>query len=143
VADRLARAPQPYSGRESDHLIIGLAGAWFRGGEGRLNSRWDFVLFQHFLILDHVDGEGARLKCLSSSLGKWLDNVSDYAVDLAVIGWLTWRVPRDEPATQFVALVVAAGFGIALAFLAVSWWSVCAQRLRRRRQFRHSFWPKP
>jgi phosphatidylglycerophosphate synthase len=113
-------------------LIAGLAGAWFLGSEGMLRSLWGLVLFQFSIILDHVDGEVARLKFLSSRLGKWLDNISDHAVDLAVIGLLTWRVSRNGPTGQFIGLGVAAALGVTLAFLLVFRWSVSGQYLKLR-----------
>ncbi len=113
-------------------LVTGLAGAWLLGSEGMLKSLWGLVLFQLSVILDHVDGEVARLKFLSSRLGKWLDNVSDHVVDLAVIGLLTWRVAGNGPAAHFVALGVVAAFGITLAFFVVFRWSVSGQRLEVR-----------
>jgi phosphatidylglycerophosphate synthase len=84
------------------------------------------------VILDHVDGEVARLKFLSSPLGKWLDNVSDHAVDLAVIGFLTWRVAERGAGTHFLALGGAAALGITIAFFVVFWWSVSGQHLVAR-----------
>ena len=113
-------------------LITGLAGAWLLGGEGMLRSLWGLLLFQFSVILDHVDGEVARLKFLSSRLGKWLDNISDHAVDLAVIGLLTWRVARNGPTGQFIGLGVAAALGVTLAFFVVFRWSVSGQRLKLR-----------
>jgi phosphatidylglycerophosphate synthase len=113
-------------------LITGLAGAWLLGSEGMLRSLWGLVLFQISLILDHMDGEVARLKFLSSRLGKWLDAFSDHVVGLAVVGLLTWRVARNGPAVQFIGLGLAAALGITLAFLVVFLWSVSAQHLRAR-----------
>lgn len=113
-------------------LITGLAGAWFLGSEGVLRSLWGLVLFQFSVILDHVDGEVARLKFLSSRLGKWLDNVSDHAVDLAVIGLLTRRAAGNGPTSQLIGLGVAAALGVTLAFLVVFWWSVSGRPLEVR-----------
>lgn len=113
-------------------LVTGLAGAWLLGSEGMLKSLCGLVLFQLSVILDHVDGEVARLKFLSSRLGKWLDNVNDHIVDLAVVGLLTWRVAGNGPAAHFVALGVVAAFGITLAFFVVFRWSVSGQRLEVR-----------
>ena len=113
-------------------LVAGLAGAWLLGGEGVLKSLGGLVLFQLSVILDHVDGEIARLKFLSSRLGKWLDNFGDHVVGLAVVGVLTWRVARYGPIAQFIGLGVAAALGITLAFLVVFLWSVSAQRLKVR-----------
>jgi phosphatidylglycerophosphate synthase len=78
------------------------------------------VLFQLPCIQDQADGEVVRLKFLSSPLAKWLDNVSDHTVNLAVIGLLTWRAAANGPADQFVALGMAAAFGITLAFQVIS-----------------------
>ncbi len=108
-------------------LITGLGGAWLLGGGGMLKSLWGLVLFQLSVILDHVDGEVARLKFLSSALGKWLDNVSDHAVDLAVIGFLTWRVAGNG--AHFLAIGWAAALGITIAFVVVFRWSVSGQHL--------------
>jgi phosphatidylglycerophosphate synthase len=108
-------------------LITGLGGAWLLGGGGMLKSLWGLVLFQLSVILDHVDGEVARLKFLSSPLGKWLDNVSDHAVDLAVIGFLTWRVAGNG--AHFLAIGGAAALGITIAFVVVFRWSVSGQHL--------------
>jgi len=108
-------------------LITGLGGAWLLGGGGMLKSLWGLVLFQLSVILDHVDGEVARLKFLSSPLGKWLDNVSDHAVDLAVIGFLTWRVAGNG--AHFLAIGWAAALGITIAFVVVFRWSVSGQHL--------------
>ena len=108
-------------------LITGLAGAWLLGGEGMLKSLWGLVLFQLSVILDHVDGEVARLKLLSSKLGKWLDNICDHVVGLAVIGLLTWRVAGNGPTAHFLALGMAGALGITLAFAIVFWWSVSGQ----------------
>lgn len=113
-------------------LIIGLAGAWLLGSEGMLKSLWGLMLFQLSVILDHVDGEVARLKFLCSRLGKWLDNVCDHVVGLAVIGLLTWRVAGNGPAARFLALGMAGALGITLAFLIVFWWSVSGQPFKVR-----------
>lgn len=110
-------------------LITGLGGAWLLGGGGMLKSLWGLVLFQLSVILDDVDGEVARLKFLSSALGKWLDNVSDHAVDLAVIGFLSWRVAGNGAGAHFLALGGAAALGITIAFLVVFRWSVSGQHL--------------
>jgi phosphatidylglycerophosphate synthase len=110
-------------------LISGLGGAWLLGEQGMLRSLWGLVLFQLSVILDHVDGEVARLKFLASPLGKWLDNVSDHAVGLAVIGFLTWRVAGNGPGAHFLALGLAAALGITVAFLVVFRWSVSGQHL--------------
>ncbi|MBI3086019.1 MAG: CDP-alcohol phosphatidyltransferase family protein [candidate division NC10 bacterium] len=108
-------------------LVTGLLGAWLLGIEGALPSLLGLALFQLSVILDHVDGEVARLKFLFSPLGKWLDNVSDHVVDLAVIALLTWRVAGERTAGYFAVLGLAAAIGVTGAFAVVFWWSVSEQ----------------
>jgi phosphatidylglycerophosphate synthase len=113
-------------------LMTGLLGAWLLGNEGVLSSLWGLVLFQLSVVLDHVDGEVARLKFLTSRLGKWLDNISDHTVDLAVIAFLTWRVASSGSPAHFAVLGLAAALGVTLAFLVVFRWSVSGRRLEVR-----------
>ena len=113
-------------------LVTGLVGAWLLGNEGVLSSLLGLGLFQLSVILDHVDGEVARLKFLTSRLGKWLDNISDHTVDLAVIAFLTRRVAGSGSSAQFAVLGLAAALGVTLAFLVVFRWSVSGRRLEVR-----------
>jgi phosphatidylglycerophosphate synthase len=113
-------------------LLAGLLGAWLLLAEGMLTSLGGLVLFQVSVILDHVDGEVARLKFLYSRLGKWLDNVSDHVVDLAVIGSVTWRAMGNGRAGHLAVLGMAAAFGVTGAFLVVFWWSVSGRRPEAR-----------
>jgi phosphatidylglycerophosphate synthase len=113
-------------------LLAGLVGAWLLGGEGGVRSLLGLILFQLSIILDHVDGEIARLKFQYSRLGKWLDNFSDHAVDLAVIAFLTWRVAKGHPPAYFIVLGLAAGLGVTGAFLVVFGWTMSGrQRVAR------------
>src|SRR5512146_1544586 len=73
-------------------LLAGLLGAWLLAREGAAATLCGLLLFQLSVVLDHVDGEIARLTFQFSRLGKWLDNFSDHAVDLAVIACVAWRV---------------------------------------------------
>jgi phosphatidylglycerophosphate synthase len=109
-------------------LLTGLLGAWLLGGEGGARSLLGLILFQLSVILDHVDGEVARLKYLYSRLGKWLDNFSDHAVGLAVIAFLTWRVSAGHPAGYFIVLGLAAALGVTGAFLVVFGWSISGRQ---------------
>ncbi len=105
-------------------LVTGLLGAWLLSREGGVPSLVGLALFQLSVILDHVDGEVARLKFQFSRLGKWLDNASDHVVDLAVIASLTWRVAGEGTAGYFMPLGLAAALGVTGSFLIVFWWSV-------------------
>ncbi|MGE5849572.1 MAG: CDP-alcohol phosphatidyltransferase family protein [Candidatus Methylomirabilota bacterium] len=114
-------------------LLAGLVGAWILGGEGVVRSLLGLILFQLSIILDHVDGEIARLKFQFSRLGKWLDNFSDHAVDLAVIGFLTWRVAKGHPPAYFIVLGLLAGLGATGAFLVVFGWTMSGRQREVRR----------
>lgn len=114
-------------------LAAGLVGAWLLSADGAWRSLWGLVFYQFSMILDHVDGEVARLKFLYSPLGKWLDNVSDHVVGLAVIASLTWRVAGNRAAGHFTVLGLAAAVGVTLAFMMVFCWSVSGRRLEARK----------
>ncbi len=105
-------------------VAIGLLGAWIFRREGLPATLAGLLLFQLSVVLDHVDGELARLKLLFTPLGKWLDTFGDHAVSLAVIGCLAWRVAVGEPVRQVAALSVAAAAGITASFLVVFAWSL-------------------
>ena len=113
-------------------LLTGLLGAWLLSGEGGARSLLGLILFQLSVILDHVDGEVARLKYLHSRLGKWLDNFSDHAVGLGVIAFLTWRVSAGHPAGYFIVLGLAAALGVTGAFLVVFGWSMSGRQREAR-----------
>jgi phosphatidylglycerophosphate synthase len=113
-------------------LLAGLAGAWLLGREGGIQSLVGLTLFQLSIILDHVDGEIARLKYQYSRLGKWLDNFSDHAVDLAVIAFLTWRVAKGHPLAYFIVLGLAAALGVTGAFLVVFGWTMSGRQREAR-----------
>jgi phosphatidylglycerophosphate synthase len=113
-------------------LVAGLLGAWVLHLEGVLASLAGLVLFQLSMVLDHVDGEVARLTFQFSRLGKWLDNFSDHAVDLAVIACLTWRVVISGTTGGLGMLGLASAIGVTGAFLVVFWWSLSGQPLEVR-----------
>jgi phosphatidylglycerophosphate synthase len=71
-----------------------------------------------------VDGELARLKFQFSRLGKWIDNIGDHVVDLAVILFVAWRAAVASSSEILAALGAVAGIGVTGAFLLVFWWSV-------------------
>lgn len=109
-------------------LLTGLVAAWLLSHDGAATSLPGLALFQLSVVLDHVDGEIARLRFQFSRLGKWLDNFSDHVVDLAVIACLAWRVASDGEAGRVAALGVAAAIGVTGSFLVVFWWSLAKPR---------------
>ena len=108
-------------------LVTGLLGAWLLGGEGTLASLAGLLLFQLSVVLDHSDGELARLTFRFSRLGKWLDNFSDHAVGLAVIACMAWRVAAEGGAGRVALLGILAAVGVTGSFLVVFWWTVARE----------------
>ncbi len=122
----LARTPVTPNQISLLSLVIGLAGAWMLGGEGVSAALAGLLLFQLSVILDHVDGELARLKFRFTPLGKWLDNCGDHTESLAVIACLAWRIALHEPVRPVVLLGVAGAVGVTVSFLVVFAWSLGA-----------------
>jgi phosphatidylglycerophosphate synthase len=114
-------------------LLTGLLAAWVLHFDGVPTSLVGLALFQLSMVLDHVDGEMARLKFQFSRLGKWLDNVGDHAVGLAVIACLTWRVAVTGKIGNMAMLGLAAAVGVTGAFLMFFWWSLAGQSPQARR----------
>lgn len=112
-------------------LLTGLAAAWLLGQESWAGSLGGLALFQLSVILDHSDGEIARLKFQFSRLGKWLDNWSDHLVDLAVVGFLAWRVVAAGSGRGTILVALLAAVGLTGSFVAVFFWSLGAARRSR------------
>ena len=112
-------------------LLTGLLGAWVLGGGGWSAPVYGLLLFQLSVILDHVDGEIARLKYQFSASGKWLDNWSDHVVDLAVVGMLAWRAAGDGGGA-LIGLGIAAAVGVTGSFLLAFRWSLVPQAAAAR-----------
>ena len=108
-------------------VAIGLLGAWLLGHDTRTATLAGLLLFQFSVILDHVDGELARLKFQFTRLGKWLENIGDHLVDLAVILFVAWRAVVGSSNEMFAALGLVAGIGVTGAFLIVFWWSLSSR----------------
>ncbi len=124
ISRRLVRWPVTPNQVTVASLLLGLLGAWMLRLDGAATSLLGLALFQCSVVLDHVDGEIARLKFQFSRLGKWLDNFSDHAVDLAVIAGIAWRVAAGGSGAGVLALLGAAVFGVSGSFLAVFFWSL-------------------
>jgi len=104
-------------------LLSGLLGAWVLGYPGWGVSLLGLALFQLSMVLDHSDGEIARLTFRFSPFGKWLDNWSDHTVDIAVVGMLTWRVAEAGGGLPWL-LGLLAVIGVTGSFLIVFRWSL-------------------
>jgi phosphatidylglycerophosphate synthase len=114
-------------------LLTGLLAAWVLHFDEVQASLVGLVLYQLSMVLDHVDGEVARLKFQFSRLGKWLDNVGDHAVGLAVIACLTWRVAVNGTFGHMAMLGLAAAIGVTGAFLMYFLWSLAGRSPEARR----------
>lgn len=124
ISRRLVRWPVTPNQITAASLLLGLLGAWILRLDGAATSLLGLALFQCSVVLDHVDGEIARLRFQSSRLGKWLDNFSDHIVDLAVIAAIAWRVAAGGSGAGVPALLGAAVLGVSGSFLAVFFWSL-------------------
>lgn len=105
-------------------LLAGLLGAWLLAHAAAAVTLGGLLLFQLSVVLDHVDGEIARLKFQSSRLGKWLDNCSDHVVDLAVIAAVAWRMAVGGSGASVLALLGAAVLGVTGSFLVMFFWTL-------------------
>lgn len=133
LSQRLARARVTPNQITMASVATGLLGAWLLGHDTWAATLAGLLLFQASVILDHVDGEVARLKFAFTRLGKWLDNIGDHVVDLAVILFVAWRAAVGSSSEMFAALGLVAGVGVTGAFLLVFWWSVSDQARQPRR----------
>jgi len=124
ISLRLVRWPVTPNQITLASLLTGLLGAWVLRHDGAATSLLGLALFQCSVVLDHVDGEIARLRFQFSRLGKWLDNFSDHVVDLAVIAAIAWRVAVGGSGASVLALLGGAVLGVTGSFLAVFFWSL-------------------
>jgi phosphatidylglycerophosphate synthase len=104
-------------------LLAGLLAAGLIA-QARLPVLLGLACFQLSVVLDHADGEIARLKFQFTKLGKWLDNWSDHAVDLAVLGGVAWRAASGAPVVGLIALAIVAGIGVTGSFVVVFVWTL-------------------
>jgi phosphatidylglycerophosphate synthase len=110
-------------------LLTGLLGAWLLAHASFAASVSGLLFCQLSVVLDHVDGEIARLKFQFSRLGKWLDNFSDHVVDLAVIACVAWRLAVVGEAWSVAPLGIAAAAGVTGSFAVVFWWSLAERHV--------------
>ena len=66
-------------------LVIGLAAAWTFWHATPLAAVAGLVLYAIAVILDHADGEVARLTLTESAIGEWLDIVADTTIYAAIV----------------------------------------------------------
>jgi phosphatidylglycerophosphate synthase len=124
VTRRLVRWPVTPNQITAASLMTGLLAAWVLHFESLTASWAGLLLFQISVILDHVDGEVARLKFQFTPLGKWLDNFSDHVVDVAIVACLAWRVAIGGQGEGLLAIGAAAILGVTCSFLVAFFWTL-------------------
>ena len=117
----VARLPVTPNGWTSLSLGLGLTadGCFAQGG-----GAWAWLgaaAFQAFYIVDHWDGEVARLKGLSTRWGGWYDVLVDAVVHVGLPVGLTMGL-RRQGAPEWVTVVgTVAAVGLALDFSVTLW----------------------
>lgn len=66
-------------------LVVGLAAAWCFARAEPLGAFAGLLLYAVSVVLDHADGEVARLTLAESTIGEWLDVVADTVVHALVV----------------------------------------------------------
>ncbi len=66
-------------------LLVGLAAGWCFWRATPADAVLGLILYALAVILDHADGEVARLTLRESAIGEWLDIVTDTVIHAAVV----------------------------------------------------------
>jgi phosphatidylglycerophosphate synthase len=101
-------------------LLIGLAAAWCFWNATAVAAAVGLLIYVVAVVLDHADGEVARLTLAESRLGEWLDILVDTVVHAALV--IAMGVTAQAVAGGGMALAVAGALGvIASAGVAKLW----------------------
>ena len=98
-------------------LALGLLAAWCLARATVESGVLGIVLYFAAAVLDHVDGEVARLTYAESRLGEWLDVVVDTVVHASIA--MAMAVAAERVAGTGLGLGVVAAIGFALSALSV------------------------
>jgi small-conductance mechanosensitive channel/phosphatidylglycerophosphate synthase len=102
-------------------LAVGLAGAWTLAGGGARRGVIGLGLYLAAVVLDHADGEVARLTGTMSRVGHWLDIAADTAVHATLVLAMGVAAGRlGEGSGPWLGALAAAGV-IASAAAASLW----------------------
>jgi len=96
-------------------LAVGLAAVWCWARATVLGAMLGLVLYFVSVVLDHTDGEVARLTSAESRLGEWLDASVDTVVH--VLGALALGSAAERVSGSGLFLGVLAAFGFAASAL--------------------------
>jgi phosphatidylglycerophosphate synthase len=95
-------------------LLLGLGAAWSLRTASVEHALVALGLYAAAVVLDHADGEVARLTFTESTLGEWLDVVADTVVHAALV--VAMGVSAAEASGRGVAVLgMAAAAGIVLS----------------------------
>ena len=102
------------------NLVVGLVAAWTFWRATPLAAVSGLVLYAIAVILDHADGEVARLTLTESTIGEWLDIVADTTIHAAIV--LALGAASAELTGRGASLGALAAVGmIASATVAKAW----------------------
>jgi phosphatidylglycerophosphate synthase len=89
--------------------VVGLMAAAAFAGGGAAGAVAGLVLYLAAVVLDHTDGEVARLTLTESAVGEWLDVVVDTVVHAALVLALGVAAARVAGAGAAAGVAAAAG----------------------------------
>ncbi|MBM4442226.1 MAG: CDP-alcohol phosphatidyltransferase family protein, partial [Candidatus Rokubacteria bacterium] len=101
-------------------LLLGLGAAWCFWHATTAGAVAGLVVYALAVVLDHADGEIARLTLTESAIGEWLDITADTLTHVAIV--LALGAASDAVAGRGAALGVVAAVGfVASAAVAKAW----------------------
>lgn len=95
-------------------ILTGLGAAWLYSFNTPASIAIAGLLVALKDILDDADGQLARAKQMYSRLGRFLDSIGDFVVDLALFGAITYAVFQSAPTALTVILGILAFWGVTL-----------------------------
>lgn len=97
-------------------LVLGVGAAWSLRSGSVESAAAALVLYVAAVVLDHADGEVARLTFSESSLGEWLDLVADTVVHAALVVAMGLAAARASGrGVAFLGIIAAAGVVLSAA----------------------------
>jgi phosphatidylglycerophosphate synthase len=90
-------------------IVLGLAAALAIASDGLAGAVLGLVLYAVAVVLDHADGEVARLAFAESAFGEWLDIGGDTLVHAALVLGMGVTAERLAEAGAAMGVVAAAG----------------------------------
>jgi phosphatidylglycerophosphate synthase len=103
-------------------LLVGLLAAWCLWRAGAWGALAGLLVYVAAVVLDHADGEVARLTLAESRLGEWLDIVVDTIVHAALV--IAMGMTAQAVAGGGAGLGLAGAFGIIASAVVAKLWPV-------------------